>query len=205
MTTSSGGAARLIAAAAVVFAVTQVTACGSATPGPAAPGAASATGTPPASSTPAARTAPSTGTACANAAIQASLATGGAAAGTAYYTLRFTNITGAPCSLTGYPGASFLSGVPGHQIGSAAERNPLYPAVTVVLGPQQVAHAVLGIAAAANYPASRCHPATAHALRVFPPGLTAPIYVRQSFAACAAQVVVLTVSAVRAGIGGAGA
>jgi hypothetical protein len=94
--------------------------------------------------------------------------------------------------------------VPGHQIGSAAVRNALYPTVTVVLAPHATAHVVVGIAAAGNYPLARCHPVTAQALRVFPPGLTTAGYISQHFAACAAHVPVLSVTAVRAGPGGPG-
>ena len=96
--------------------------------------------------------------ACANSTLRASLAPAGAAAGTAYYALRLTNVSASSCSLFGYPGVSFVSGAGGQQIGSAAARNPLYPVTTVVLSPNGTANATVGIAAAANYPAARCHP-----------------------------------------------
>ncbi len=142
--------------------------------------------------------------ACMNSTLQPKLALTGAAAGTAYYALRLTNVSGKTCTLSGYPGVSFVSGVHGHQIGSAATRNPVYPVTTVVLAKNATAHATVGIAAAANYPASRCDPATAHALRVFPPGQTTAVYVKESFPACSAHVTVLTVSAMRVGLGGQG-
>jgi hypothetical protein len=141
---------------------------------------------------------------CANSTLRPSLAPAGAAAGTAYYALRLTNISAATCTLYGYPGVSFVSGVGGQQIGSAAGRNPLYPVTTVVLDPNGTANATLGVATAANYPVSRCHPAAAHALRVYPPGHTVAVYVLQDFAACSASVPVLSVTAVRAGSGGPG-
>ena len=204
MTSSVRGAWRMIAAAAAIMAVAQVAACGSAqspasqasSTAPAGGGSSAATSTP-------SRTAAAV-SACANSTLRASLAPTGAAAGTAYYALRLTNVSASSCSLFGYPGVSFVSGAAGQQIGSAAARNPLYPVTTVVLSPNGTANATVGIAAAANYPATRCHPTTAHALRVFPPGQTAAVYVTQSFAACSAAVPVLTVTAVRAGSGGQG-
>ena len=212
MTSSVPGMARLLAAGAVILAVAQAAACGSAqrptapasTPTPAASGngSASASGTTAPTATPS-HTAAVTG-ACANSTLRPSLAPAGAAAGTAYYALRLTNVSAATCTLYGYPGVSFVSGVGGQQIGSAAARNPLYPVTTVVLAPNATANATVGVATAANYPAARCHPATAHALRVYPPGQTAAAYVTQDFAACSASVLVLTVTAVRAGSGGQG-
>ncbi len=204
MTSSVPGSWRMIAAGAVILAVAQVAACGS-THSPASPASTSASA---ARASVAAVSAPPRTTAvvvsCANSTLRASLAPAGAAAGTAYYTLRLTNVSASACTLYGFPGVSFVSGAPGHQIGSAATRNPLYPVTTVVLATNATAHATLGVAAAANYPASRCQPITAHALRIFPPGQTVAVYVTQIFPACSAPVTVLTVTAVRAGGGGQG-
>lgn len=181
---------------AMILAPAGVTACGSA--GTAAPAGSdgAAPSSPPRSVAAA--------TACANLTLKPSLTVSGAAAGTAYYTLRFTNISAHSCTLYGYPGVSFVSGVPGHQIGSAATHNPLYSPATVVLAVHATAHAVLGVAAAGNYPPSRCQPTTAHALRIFPPGQTAAVSIHRDFAACAGGVQVLSVTAVRPGRGGNG-
>jgi hypothetical protein len=201
MKSSVPGAARLIAAAAVALAVAQMAACGS-TRSPASAASPSASA---ASESVTATPAPSGSAAairpCASATLRPSLVPMGAAAGTAYYALRLTNVSTSRCTLYGYPGVSFVSGEPGQQIGSAASRNALYPVTTVVLGANATAHAMLGIAAAANYPASRCQPATAHALRVFPPDEIVAVYVTQDFPACSAHVTVLTVTDMRAGPG----
>ncbi len=202
MTSSAPGTGRLIAAAAVIFALAQVTACGSATRNDASSAQSAAPSTAPTSAaTPPARGAAA---ACASSTLKPSLGVAGAAAGIAYYTLRLTNVSAKRCTLYGYPGVSFVSGGAPRQIGSAAARNALYPAVPVVLAPHATAHAMLGIATAANYPPSQCRPVTAHALRVYPPGQTAAIYIGQRFATCAAHVPVLTVTTVRAGVGGNG-
>ncbi len=205
MTPSAPSVGRLLfVTAAAILVATQVTACGSAGQGSAsAPG--TTTGTGPATSRAPSAAATAAAVACANSTLRPSLRVAGAAAGTAYYTLRLTNISGHSCSVYGYPGVSFVSGVPGHQIGSAAARNPLYSPVTVVLAARATAHALLGVGDAGNYPAARCHPATAHALRIFPPGQTAAVEIWRSFSACAAHVPVLSVTSVRPGKGGSGA
>jgi Domain of unknown function (DUF4232) len=205
MTSSAPGTGRLIAAAAVIFAVAQVTACGSATRNDASsakPPTASASSSASAATSPAANSAAAA--ACASSALKPSLGVAGAAAGTAYYALRLTNVSLSRCRLSGYPGVSFVGGGSPRQIGTAATRNALYPAVTVLLAPHATAHAMLGIATAANYPASSCRPATAQALRIYPPGQTAAIYIAKRFDACAARVPVLSVTTVRAGMGGNG-
>jgi Domain of unknown function (DUF4232) len=216
MTSSMPGTARLPAAGAVILALMQLAACGSGQ-APSAPAGTSASATSATASASAATSAATSGppsaspphtvagvAACASSTLRPSLAPAGAAAGTAYYALRLRNTSASRCTLYGYPGVSFVGAVGGQQIGSAAARNPLYPVTTVTLAPNATANATLGVATAANYPTARCHPATAHALRVYPPGQTAAVYVTHDFAACSASVPVLTVTAVRAGSGGPG-
>ena len=128
----------------------------------------------------------------------------GGAAGSVYYPVNFTNTSGAPCGLYGYPGMSFVTagGSAGQQIGAAAQRDPAFGDLPVRLAADGVAHAWLQIAQAGNYPASACQPMTAHWLRVFPPGDLAATYVGVSFSACAsASAQLLTVTPVRSGQG----
>ena len=143
-------------------------------------------------------------TVCKSAALKVTVVTSqaGGAAGSAYYPVNFTNTSGAPCGLYGYPGMSFVTanGNAGRQIGAAAQKDPAFGNLSVRLPAGGVAHAWLQIAQAANYPASACQPMTAHWLRVFPPGDTAATYVGVSFSACAsASAPLLTVTPVRAG------
>jgi hypothetical protein len=145
-------------------------------------------------------------TVCQSAALKVTVDTGqaGGAAGSAYYPVNFTNTSGAPCGLYGYPGMSFVTadGNAGQQIGAAAQRDPAFGDLSVRLPANGVAHAWLQIAQAANYPASACQPMTAHWLRVFPPGDTAASYVGVSFSACdSASAPLLTVTPVRSGQG----
>jgi hypothetical protein len=145
-------------------------------------------------------------TVCRSAALKVTVDTsqGGGAAGSVYYPVNFTNTSGAPCGLYGYPGMSLVTadGNAGRQIGAAAQRNPAFGDLSVRLPAAGVAHAWLQVAQAANYPASACQPMTAHWLRVFPPGDTAASYVSVSFSACAsASTPLLTVTPVRSGQG----
>jgi hypothetical protein len=128
----------------------------------------------------------------------------GGAAGSLYYPVNFTNTSGAPCGLYGYPSMSFVTadGGGGRQIGAAAQRDPAFGKLSVRLPAEGVAHAWLQVAEAGNYPASACQPMTAHWLRVFPPGEGAASYVGVSFKACAlASAPLLTVTPVRSGQG----
>jgi Protein of unknown function (DUF4232) len=124
------------------------------------------------------------------------------AAGSTYYPLDFTNTSAATCALYGYPGVSLVAAAAadGAQIGAAAARNPEFGPAEVRLEPGGEAHAWLQVAAAGNYPASTCQPATAHGLRVYPPGQTEAGYVRQDFPACAGDgAQLLTIMPVRSG------
>lgn len=180
-------------------------------------GAASAAGAPSGAGTSAGTGNPTaaaggTGTAagaCASAALKAALGPPSGAAGSSYLPIRFTNVSAAGCTLQGYPGVSFVTGPSGSQVGNPADRipRPAGPAHPVTLAPGGAANAVLQVADAGNYPASRCQPASAAYLRVFPPGQTAALYVRNAYGypACASTgVTTLHVEPVQPGPGSAG-
>jgi hypothetical protein len=197
----------LTAAGAVVTAG-LLTGCGSTQAPQRAGGAASSRQTQQAAAGSSASTVPGLGglTVCRSAALKVTVDTrqAGGAAGSVYYPVNFTNTSGAPCGLYGYPGMSFVTadGNAGRQIGAAAQRDPAFGNLPVRLPAGGVAHAWLQIAQAGNYPASACQPMTAHWLRVFPPGDTAATYVGVSFGACAAASTrLLTVTPVRSGQG----
>src|SRR5512137_2319762 len=74
---------------------------------------------------------------------------GNGAAGSVYYHLEFTNLSGHACSLNGYPGVSAVD-LAGRQLGSPAGRNPsLVRSITLATG--GTANAVLRIVAVGNY------------------------------------------------------
>ena len=130
-------------------------------------------------------------------------AAAGAAAGSTFYPIDFTNGSGVRCLLDGYPGAWFATPA-GHRIGSAASRDRTVAAHPVALRPGATAHAWLQVTAAANYPAKACRPVTAHWLRIRVPGAATVSAVRRAFPACAAAMHghgILTVQPVAPGRG----
>ncbi len=131
----------------------------------------------------------------------------GAAAGSTYYPVDFTNTSSSACGMYGYPGVSFVTAgsSAGTQIGAAAQENPAFGKLTVRLAPGGVAHAWLQVATAGNFPASACQPKTANWLKVFPPDQTVAIYVSHTFDACASTgTPLIFVMPVRAGQGARG-
>ena len=109
---------------------------------------------------------------------------GNGTAGSIYYTLELTNLSGHTCTLFGYPGVSAV-GLGGHQLGSAASRDSTTPPHTVTLAPGAGAPAVLRIVEAGNFPSSACHQVTAAGLRVYPPNRTTSRVIPFPFLACA--------------------
>ena len=70
---------------------------------------------------------------------------GNAAAGSSYFPVEFTNTSAAACTLFGYPGVSFVSGIGGSQIGIAATENPTVSRKLITLSPGQTVHAELQV------------------------------------------------------------
>jgi Protein of unknown function (DUF4232) len=125
---------------------------------------------------------------------------GNAAAGSTYYQLEISNISGSSCTLYGYPGVSALRG--GHQVGSAAGRSATHPSALLTLVPGSTVHVILQIADVHNFTPSTCHPTKASALRVYAPGDFGATKFPFTFTACGKKgPVFLHVSA---SIGGAG-
>jgi hypothetical protein len=113
---------------------------------------------------------------------------GGAAAGSTYYPMNFTNTSKSPCYLYGYPGVSFVTGPAGSQIGEPASRNPAVAPSTVILPPGGTAHVTIQVVDALNYSKSDCQPVTAHWLKVFPPGQFSALYVKFSALTCSVKL-----------------
>ncbi len=200
-------AVRTIAAAACAAAAGLLAGCGistttvtvTATPSSPAPVASPGTVSPnPGTST----STPSSSTAgCATSGLTASLGRGGAAAGSTYYPVEFTNTSGTACTLYGYPGVSFVT-ASGAQVGAAAKEDPVYPRRLVTLAAGATGHAELQITVAQNFPASDCSPVTVHRLKVYPPGQTSALYISLTTTACAkSSVSILAVQTVQPGAG----
>jgi hypothetical protein len=125
---------------------------------------------------------------CQASALKLSTGTGSGAAGSTYYPLDFTNVSRSACTLDGYPGASFVTGPGGTEIGSPAFRDSAVTSRPVTLPPGGTAHAVLQVQLAQNYPAAICKPASAHWLQVFAPGSTVALNLRFSAVTCTGKV-----------------
>ncbi len=191
MNTPASGARRLLALAALGPVAVLVAACGtSSSSAPGSPVTVTGTQTPGTSpSASSSQPAPtSAGPAeCGSAGLHVKVGSSNGAAGTIYYNIDLTNVSGSTCFLQGYPGVSLVSegSSAGSQIGADAKRDPVTPSRQIVLAAGQTAHAVLAVAQAGNFPASKCNPATAHWLKVFPPNQTVAVYARFTIQTCA--------------------
>lgn len=105
------------------------------------------------------------------------------AAGSSYYKLRFTNLSGHACTLQGFPGVS-AAGLAGRQLGRAAARSRTATPRQVRLPNTASAVAVLRLVNAQNFTRSACRPVIAAQLRVYPPNQTASKLVPFPFSAC---------------------
>ena len=169
----------LIALAAVAGTAGLLAGCGTSTPAAspatsAPPSSAPSTSPPTATATPtttptaAASSQPAASTAaCATSALHVVVpsSSGNAAAGSSFYPIQFSNTSGSPCTLFGYPGVSFVKAAGGSQIGTAATRDSALPAKLISLSPGQTVHATLQVVDAMNYPSGGCGLVTAHWLK----------------------------------------
>jgi hypothetical protein len=208
MIPSATVARRVTVAASIAASVVLLAACGSkASPssGGTTTKTVTTTASPPASSTPPSPSSSSASAgpaACVTSALSASLGQSNGAAGSTIIPLEFRNTSSSACTLFGYPGVSFVTGPGGSQIGNSASEDSATPRQPVTLAAGSTAHALLQVAVAQNYPPSRCHLAKAHWLKIFPPGETAPLYVKFNSDTCTAKSIrVLAVQTVQPGAG----
>ncbi len=200
-----------LAAAAVAFAcMAAASGCASSGSQPAAPTTTVTVTTTPAApgsasnSTPASTpSTPVTGpSACPTSSLRVKLGVAQGYAGGVYEVIDFTNTSGSPCTLYGYPGVSLVTGPPYTQIGLAAKRTAASASVKqVTLAPGATANALLQIVDAMNYPSATCEPTKATALKVYPPNQTIPVYLANTSTACAKSVAIMTIGPVQAGVG----
>ncbi|MDH6132471.1 hypothetical protein P3T37_001856 [Kitasatospora sp. MAA4] len=163
-----------------------------AAPGTSSAGAATGSGSGSSSSKPAPTTHPAQpvtqggGTpACSSSQLTAALTNSGVGAGQYYADLVFTNTSATTCTLTGYPGVSYVT-ANGVQSGNPAARSAGNPQTVVTLKPHGTATAQLhdsnGIS---GYSPSQCDLSPADGLRVYPPGQTAALFVPWKTQHCA--------------------
>jgi hypothetical protein len=125
---------------------------------------------------------------CAASGLRVGIGPANGAAGSIYYPLQFTNVSGVTCTMYGYPGVSFTVREGGPAVGGPAVRNPTFGKELVTVAPGVTVHASLQVAIAQNYPASICDPVTAHWLQVFPPASYVPIYVSFTAQTCTGTI-----------------
>jgi uncharacterized protein DUF4232 len=106
-----------------------------------------------------------------------------AGAGSVFFKLQFTNLSGRRCTLRGFPGVSAVD-TQGHQLGRAASRDTGTPVRSITLSNGVTARAALRIVQVGNFPASTCRPVTAAGLRVFPPNQGGAKFIPFPFRAC---------------------
>jgi len=156
-----------------------------------------------ASATPSSSAAAGGAPACATRSLKATVGIAQGAAGSVYQVIDFTNISGSPCTLFGYPGMALAGGTPVTQIGAAAARSTGSSAKLVTLAAGKTANALLQITQAENYSASRCAPKASTYLQIYPPNQTTPIYLAYKSTGCSSSKVnLLTVGVVQPGNGG---
>jgi Protein of unknown function (DUF4232) len=131
-----------------------------------------------------------------NLAVWVNADTESGAAGTIFYKLDFTNISGHTCHLFGYPGVS-ATNFNGKQLGAPARRNSGVPATTVNIPPGGTAHATLGYVDVQVNPT--CHPARADLLKVFPPNDTGARHAFFDLPVCTTNRIDLTIRRVQPG------
>jgi hypothetical protein len=108
---------------------------------------------------------------------------GNGTAGTVFYTLHFTNLSGRACTLRGYPGVSAVN-LTGRQLGRPASRDNSSRVRTITIRNGRTASATVGIVDAGNFPRSSCGPVSAAGLKIFPPNQTAAKTIPFPFSAC---------------------
>lgn len=200
---------RICVLAGAAGAAGLITACGSGSPaatatGPAistapAAGSSSTATTTPASS-PQSSPAQASPASCVSSDLQAKLGASQGAAGTIYQVVVLTNTSDATCTLYGYPGVSFVSGVGGKVIGAPAVRNPAFADALVTLAPGGQANTLVGVEDVGALPQSKCQAGKATWLQIYAPGDTGALYVQYSSQVCTnASETFMTDTAVRSG------
>lgn len=136
---------------------------------------------------------------CRSSQLSAALTSPEPAAGSIYATLVFTNKSTVTCTMTGYPGVSYVA-ENGVQSGNAAVREP-GTVTTVTLKPGGRANAKLRDAnGISGYDPAQCKLSPAEGLRIYPPDQKAALFVPWKTEHCAGPTVhSLTIGPVAAG------
>jgi hypothetical protein len=109
---------------------------------------------------------------------------GGGTAGSVYYRVQFTNLSGHTCTMQGYPKVNAVD-LKGRRIGAPATHAAGKKAKAVKLAPGASASATLQIVDALNYSPNECKPTLAAGLRISVPGGSGSKIAPLAFETCA--------------------
>lgn len=109
---------------------------------------------------------------------------GGGTAGSVYYRIQFTNLSGHTCTVSGYPKVNAVD-LKGRRIGAFATHAAGKKAKAVKLAPGASATATLQIVDALNFSPSQCKPTLAAGLRISVPGGSGSKLAPLAFETCA--------------------
>ena len=123
--------------------------------------------------------------ACTNADLHVTVHPRGAAAGSAYVSLRYRNVSDHACRTGGFGGVSFVGHGNGTQIGDPAARRPGTTLRSFVLHRGQSASSLVQIANADNYAKRACHPTKVDGFRVYVPNSHVSQFVPYRTVGCA--------------------
>jgi Domain of unknown function (DUF4232) len=137
---------------------------------------------------------------CPTSGLKVTQGTTGAAAGSTYLQIDFTNISGRTCLLYGYPGVALTtSTTPASEVGTGASRSTADQKTVVTLAAGATASARLQVVDVLNYPTATCDPVSGNYLQVYPPGQSVAAYLPYQGQTCAKRVFALGITAVAAG------
>ena len=137
---------------------------------------------------------------CRTADLKVAKGTVGAAAGSVYLQIDFTNTSGAACTLHGYPGVALTASMTSaSQVGLAATRSTGQPYRLITLAPKASASATLHLVQVVNYPTARCGPVSGSFLQVYPPGQKTPVYLPYQGHTCTRPVFAMGIGPVQPG------
>jgi hypothetical protein len=111
-----------------------------------------------------------TSTECRTESLTVTLGAPTGAAGHVGFELEFRNHSAATCTMTGFPGVSFLDGS-GNQVGDPADRNPV-SYQTITLAPGQTGYALVVVT---NPDVVNCPNTVPSLIRIYPPNETTPV------------------------------
>jgi uncharacterized protein DUF4232 len=193
---------RLLAMCCLTTIALVASACAATGTSPAPARTVTVTATPPTSSNPPRTTppAPAGQSQCLTTDLRLTVGASNGAAGTIYYPLDLTNISGSACTMYGYPGVAFVSSPGGHQVGVPASRRDTPAPALITLAPGETAHSTLAVSNVLIGNNCLRHQVQVHWVQVYPPDQFSALYAPLSRLGCAdPSLVTMGVTAVSSG------